>query len=68
MYTDDNPEAKHVFNTSNTQWKTNYKTPCTVEAGGKPHISGAAGYQYDQVYASQNRSEEEKQRHWGLPQ
>lgn len=55
MYTDDNPEAKHIFNTSNTEEN---KTPCTVESGGKPHISDAAGYQYDQVYASQNGLEE----------
>lgn len=49
MHTDDNPEAEHIFNTSNTVKNMNYKTPCTVEAGGKPHISDAAGYQYDQV-------------------
>jgi len=59
MHTDDNPEAEHVFNTSNTLKNTNYKPPCTAEAGGKPHISDAAGYQYGRVYASQNGSEEE---------
>lgn len=59
MHTDDNPEAERVFNTSNTVKNINYKTPCAVEAGGKPHISDTAGYQYDQVYASQKGSEQE---------
>lgn len=52
-------QKQSTYSTQVTLLKTNYKTPCTAEAGGKPHISDAAGYQYDQVYASQNGSEQE---------
>lgn len=36
MHTDDNPEAEHIFNTSNTVKNINYKTPCTVEQEANP--------------------------------